>query len=244
MGMNLLGYLTGLLLVAALSDCQPNTSTHTQAKPPSDVAKVSLPRSEGIKNHYKNFDKLGYRKGNKIKNFTFFSPNGDTFSLADILESNKPLLLISGSYTCDVSRYNIPDINAITAKYRDKVNIYLVYTIDAHPSDTVSPYSANNRIEIAPANVRDHIEAKQAKTYGERKLLAKQWQQRNAIIAPVVVDNPANDFWLTFGQAPNMAYLINPDGTVYYKQTWFKFPSLDSSINDWLHNQAANSTGP
>ncbi|CAN5578461.1 hypothetical protein BH09BAC4_BH09BAC4_25000 [soil metagenome] len=243
--MKQLSYLIGLLSIATLSSCHTSYTAHNSHQElPTDVAKIDLPLSEGIKNNYKDFVKLGYQKGDKIKDITFLSTDGTKLSLSGILENDKPLLLVSGSYTCDISRLNIPDINALTARYRDKVNIYLVYTIDAHPSDTISPYSKNNRIEIASANVRDHIEAKQAKTYGERKLLAKKWQQKNALLAPVLVDNPTNDFWLAFGQAPNMAYLIEPDGTVYFKQAWFKFPDLDDSIKGLLRNQQKSSTSP
>ncbi|QMW00174.1 hypothetical protein [Spirosoma foliorum] len=165
-----------------------------------------------------------------------YSPEGKKFTLSEVLAIKKPLLLISGSYTCDISRHNIADINALAGKYKDKVSIYMVYTIDAHPSDVASPYSKNNKIEIAPANVREHVEAQQPKTYGERKSLAKKWQQQNYILAPVLVDNPTNDFWLSFGQAPNMAYLIDPNGTVYFKQAWLKYVALDNTIKDWLRS--------
>ena len=38
----------------------------------------------------------------------------------------------------------------------------------------------------------------------------------------MVIDGPCNEFWTTFGHAPNSAYLINPlNGTVYCKHGWF-----------------------
>ncbi|WP_157815998.1 TlpA family protein disulfide reductase [Spirosoma pollinicola] len=239
--------LLGLLAFAALTSCHTShttVNTNSQKKLPSDAAKIDLPVSEGIKDNFTNFVKLGYQKGEKVNDFTLYSLDGTKYSLSEILTSNKPLLLISGSYTCDISRRNMPDINLLTARYKGKINTYIVYTIDAHPSDIASPYSANNRVDIASANTRDHIEAQQAKTYGERKVLAKKWQQQNALTVPVLVDTPTNDFWLAFGQAPNMAYLINPDGTVYYKQVWFKFSDLDDSIRNWLHTQPKNTTSP
>ena len=245
--MKSISYLFGLLAFGALTSCHTShTSVNTNSKKqlPSDAAKIDLPVSEGIKDNFTNFVKLGYQKGEKVNDFTLYSLDGTKYSLSEILTSNKPLLLISGSYTCDISRRNMPDINLLTARYKGKINTYIVYTIDAHPSDVASPYSTNNRVDIASANTRDHIEAQQAKTYGERKVLAKKWQQQNAITVPVLVDTPANDFWLAFGQAPNMAYLINPDGTVYYKQAWFKFSDLDDSIRNWLHTQPKNTTSP
>ncbi|GAB3781192.1 hypothetical protein GCM10028818_34820 [Spirosoma horti] len=243
--MKLISYLSGLLLLFFLISCSTShTTQNNQKQSLTDETKVDLPLSEGINNNYRDFNKIGYQKGDKIKDITLRSIDGQTVSFASVMANNKPLLLISGSYTCDISRRNVPDMNALTARYKDRATIYLVYTIDAHPSDVVSPYSKNNRIEIASANIRDQIEAKQPKTYGERKLLARKWQQRNSLLAPVLIDNPTNDFWLAFGQAPNMACLINPDGTVYYKQAWFKFVDLDSSMKDWFINQHKNTTSP
>ncbi|AKD54710.1 deiodinase-like protein [Spirosoma radiotolerans] len=243
--MTLISYLSGLLLLLSLSSCSTNHITQNNQKQSlTDGAKVDLPLSAGINNNYRDFNKIGYQKGDKIKNVTLLSIDGETVNFAKVMANNKPLLLISGSYTCDISRRNIPDINALTVRYKDRANVYLVYTIDAHPSDVVSPYSKNNRIEIAPANTRDQVEASQPKTYSERKLLARKWQQRNNLLAPVLVDNPTNDFWLAFGQAPNMAFLINPDGTVYYKQVWFKFVDLNESLKGWFSNQSKNTTSP
>ncbi|UFH54373.1 deiodinase-like protein [Spirosoma sp. KNUC1025] len=234
--MKSISYLLSLLLVTTLSSCRTSYNTAKNANPiPGDATTITLPVSEGIKNNYRNFEKLGYQKGAKVPDLTLYSPEGEKFTLSDVLAKNKPILLISGSYTCDISRHNLANINALTAKYTDKISTYIVYTIDAHPMDMSSPYSQTNQISLAKENVREHIEAKQPRTYGERKALAQKWKQQNGILAPVLVDKPTNDFWVSFGQAPNMAYLIEPDGTVYVKQTWFKYINLDNAIKEWLN---------
>lgn len=227
--------LINLILLGTLLSCQTSKSTlNSGSKLPKDEATLSFPKSEGSETNRGVFEKLGYQKGSKIPDLTLFSPEGVKFSMSEVLAQNKPLLLISGSYTCDVSRGNLPDINALILKYKDRVNTYLVYTIDAHPSDVASPYSETNKVSLARENVRQNIEAKQPGTYGARKMLAQKWKQQNYISAPIIIDNPTNDFWLTYGQAPNMAYLINPDGTVYYKQAWFSYFDMDDAIKGWL----------
>ncbi|MBD2699873.1 hypothetical protein IC229_04450 [Spirosoma sp. BT702] len=237
--MKLISYLFSLLLVATLCSCQTSYNvSRGNSQLPKDEATVNLPVSEGIKNNYRDFEKLGYQKGAKISDLTLYSPDGVKFNTSEILAKGKPLLLISGSYTCDISRHNLLDVNALTARYKDKASIYLIYTIDAHPSDVASPYSQTNQVSLAKDNIREHIEAKQAKTYGERKTLAQKWKQQNNILAPVVVDKPTNDFWLAYGQAPNMAYFIEPDGTVFYKQAWFKYVNLDNAIKEWLRSHS------
>lgn len=68
------------------------------------------------------------------------------------------------------------------------------------------------KIWIVPDNVRDSVEASQPLTYGQRVALALLWQHCYAIQVPILVDSPDNLFWKAFGQAPNMAYLIQPNG--------------------------------
>ncbi len=232
-------YTIALFLSATLSYCQlSQATTKSVGSLPKDEEIVYTSVSEGIKNNNRDFEKLGYQKGEKVPELTLFSPEGMKFTLSEVLAKNKPVLLISGSYTCDISRSNLIDINAMSLKYTDKVNVYLVYTIDAHPVDVASPYSQTNEINLATANVRENIEAEQPKTYGERKLLAQNWKQQNDIMVPVIVDSPFNEFWLSYGQAPNTAYLIEPSGTVYFKQAWFDYFKMDDAIGEWLRSQA------
>jgi hypothetical protein len=37
---------------------------------------------------------------------------------------------------------------------------------------------------------------------------------------PVLLDGPGNEWWTTFGTAPNSAFLLNPNGTIFEKQGW------------------------
>lgn len=224
-----------LLPVLVLFSCSAGKTPNQASAVTKETEKVSLPMSEGIEEDNKRFESLGYQKGEKVPDITLFSSNGDKFILSETLKTGKPLMLISGSYTCDVSRSNLPNVDALTKKYGDKLNIYLVYTIDAHPSDVVSPYSPKNEIWVPRTNIRDKVKADQPKTYGERKALAAKWQQQYSIAAPVLVDSPANQFWLNYGQAPNMVYLLEPSGVVYYKQVWFKKDGLDKAISELIN---------
>ncbi|HEY9044610.1 MAG TPA: hypothetical protein VIN08_01880, partial [Ohtaekwangia sp.] len=79
-------------------------------------------------------------------------------------------------------------------------------------------------------NIRDSVEARQPRTYAERVALSQQWKKRYDIASTVLVDDPENFFWSNFGQAPNMAYIIEPDCTVYYKQSWFNNEKFEEQI--------------
>jgi len=223
-----------LLIITLASACRPGNTTNST--PPADSEKITIKVSDGIGTGYDDFKNLGYQKGDKIPDLSLFTPDGLAFSVKEALATGKPLILISGSYTCDISRSNIPDANMLGAKYNEHVNIFHVYTVDAHPTDKACPYSPDKQMRLPTANMTNNIQAKQPKSYGERRELAKKWQDENGIVIPVLVDKPGNDYWMTFGQAPNTAYLIAPDGEVYYKQVWFKYQDFDMAISNLLRS--------
>jgi len=188
---------------------------------------TQLPVSQGVEGMW---EMLGYHPGDTVPDFTLYSGEGKPFHLYAELQKGKPVMIVNGSYTCDISRGNLPSLNLINDRYGKDVEMVMVYTIDAHPNDVVSPYSPDGKIWIPPNNIRDSISAQQPKTYGERVALSKVWVKENQIHMPVVVDKPDNEYWMEFGQAPNMCYIIDPDGVVEYRQTWYDEKGLEEKI--------------
>ena len=194
---------------------------------PSDGAKTTLPISQGAEGAW---EMLGYHQGDTVPDITLYSGEGQPFHLYAELHKGKPVMIINGSYTCDISRGNLPSINALSERVGKNIEVVMVYTIDAHPNDMMSPYSPDSDIWIPPNNIRDSISAQQPKTYGERVELSKAWIKENQIHVPVVIDKPDNEYWMEFGQAPNMCYIIDADGVVEYRQTWFDEKKLEEKI--------------
>ena len=223
--------LLWLMAVQVLVSCGTTQSMTSSSGPPQDADKLSLPFSEGIQDNNKRFETLGFQKGQKVSDFKLYSADGSSFVLSEALKKGKPIMLVSGSYTCDVARYNLANIQKLKQQYGDKLEILLVYTREAHPSDMPSPYSPKQEIWIPRLNLKDKVKANQPKTYGENKLLAVKWAQEYNIEVPVLIDTPDNKFWLQFGQAPNSAYLIEPQGSVYFKQSWFAMEELEKAIS-------------
>lgn len=194
---------------------------------PSPSAPIMHAISAGILG---NWEQLGIQKGQPVPDFTLFSEKGKPFRLSSELKKGRPIVLISGSYTCDVSRGNMEAIKAFYKQFEDEMVFFMVYTIDAHPFDTGSPYSPEGKVWIAKNNVRDNVKAAQPKTYKQRVELARKWMTENSIAFPVLVDNPDNLFWKKFGQAPNMVYIITPSQEVFYKQAWFNKEKLAKQL--------------
>lgn len=145
----------------------------------------------------------------------------------------KPVLLISGGYTCDVTRGNMHLIDSLFSEFGDRVDIYLVNTLEPHPNDSPSPYSAEPEIWLAKTNTEASIAAPQPKTMEERSTLAEKWIKESNIRLPVLLDGPTNEFWNFAGQAPNMAVLVD-DGRVVLKQSWFDYHGIKEVLGEGM----------
>ncbi|HZG00261.1 MAG TPA: T9SS type A sorting domain-containing protein [Chitinophagales bacterium] len=170
-----------------------------------------------------SFGASGYQPGDTVNDFTLYNINGDSLNLATAFLNGKPKLLIAGSYTCPVFRNKIQSINEIVTEYGSLIDVYIIYTVEAHTVDVPSPYFGF--INVTTANQTDGILYAQPQTYGERKALVNEMLSDLNIQAPVFIDGPCNEWWLNYGPAPNNATLIDANGLVYAKHGWYdKFP--------------------
>jgi len=183
-----------------------------------------------------SFSISGYQKGEAVNDFTLYKQNGAAVNLKQELQKGKPVLLVTGNYTCPVFRGKISSLNQLYNTYQNKVTIYVVYVCEAHPLTDPSPYSG---VEWTTSqNVTDGILERQPKTYGERLILAQKCDSAKNILPEIIVDGPCNNWWLKYGPAPNNSYLIDTSGIVFAKHDWFnKAPlnmsaSIDSLLND------------
>lgn len=213
--------LWAVLIILAASCASP------KALPPAGTTRLQNPTSEAL---IAGWEQLGFKKGQQVPDFTLFSDDKKSFTLSEELRKRKPVVLINASYTCDVTRNNLESILSFAKAYGKDATFVMVYTLEAHPSDVASPYSTDSEAWIAKDNIRDKVEARQPKTYAERRDLADRWKEMYHIPMTVLVDSPDNFFWTNFGQAPNMVYIIAPNRTVLFKQAWFNKRSLDPEL--------------
>lgn len=179
-----------------------------------------------------NFNASGLQAGDTIPGFRFYDRNGVSYDAQSLLQSGKPLLVIGGSYTCPVFRQKIARINQIATQFSGQLNILVVYVVEAHPkSPDVSPYSGN--VWTTSDNQSEGVLYLQPTTYGARKQTLSDMLAKAAytLSVPVVIDGPCNQWWSTFGPAPNNAYLIKPNGVIYKKHGWFD-KNPDNMVSD------------
>lgn len=208
---------------------------------PEDNATITLQRSEpwidpipDLKWQFRH-EEIMFQEDEKVPNFTLHTPEGIPFNLYSELGKGKPVLLLSGSQTCQIARRNLNPINDVVREYGNDLTVAMVYTIEAHPFDTVSPFSIANEIWLTRSNFQEDIYIKQQRTYKERKEATELWREESNLEPIMLVDNPDNDFWRTFGQATNMAYLIDTDTTVFWRQAYLMPRMLHKEINHLLN---------
>jgi len=170
-----------------------------------------------------------------VHDFKLYTLEGDSVQLSGVLNDTKPVLLVGCNYTCYVFRGKIDVVNDMQSLYGDLINIYFVYTVEAHPVIDLSPYFGYEN--VGADNYAEGILYRQPTTYGERKDIVSDMLANEDIHVPVLIDGPCNDFWMNYGTNPNPAWLIAPDGKVFDAQKWFDkapdnmYTSIDSILN-------------
>jgi len=173
--------------------------------------------------------------GELVHDFKLYTLEGDSVQLSGVLNDGKPVLLVGCNYTCYVFRGKMDVVNDMQAIYGDQINIFLVYTVEAHPVIDFSPYFGYEN--VGSDNYAEGILYRQPTTYGERKDIVSDMLDAMDIDVPVLIDGPCNEFWAAYGTNPNPAWLIDPNGTVFDAQKWFNkepdnmYASIDSMLN-------------
>lgn len=204
----------GIILIIS---CQP--------KPPE---LIDFGVSEGVMNNME-FYPLAKDRGKNLLGINLQTIQGKSHTL-NILKGKRPMLLITGSYTCDITRGNLLAIDNLYEKYKDVADIFLVNTLEAHPLSSQSPYSGEPSPWLTQDNIEAGISAEQPRTMEERQQLAEKWVSEQNIQTPVLLDGPKNEFWNQAGQAPNMSVLISTEGEVVFNQPWFEGKELEAAI--------------
>ena len=119
------------------------------------------------------------------------------------------------------------------SKYGSEVQFILIYTIEAHPVGSASPYSG--REWTGPASIDERGNPlTQPETYEQRVSYAAKAIEELGISLPVLIDEMDNPVWCTYGPAPNIAYFIGSDGIILEKQGWYEPQRMERIIQERL----------
>ena len=187
-----------------------------------------------------SFYTSGLQVGDTAYDFTLYNLNSDSFNLKTALSNGRPVLLVAASYTCPVYRDKLPVINDLISTYAGQLDVYIIYTIEAHPDIDTSVYFGY--VHTGTKNIQAGILYRQPTTYGERKSVVTDMLANMTTLAPVFIDAPCNNWWTTYGPAPNNSYLIDTNGIIFSKHGWFdRYPdNIYCDVDSLLGTNSGN----
>lgn len=146
----------------------------------------------------------------------------------ETLWAEKPLVLVTGSWSCPVYRRQAPELQRLFERYGPRAKFAVLYTVEAHPSGSASPYTGEEW--LTDENRREGILLQQPETFEERAELASRSRAALKLGMPFLVDGIENEAWEAYGNAPNACYVINSEGEVLARQDWLDPPALEKEI--------------
>lgn len=179
-----------------------------------------------------DFEAQGVREGERVPDLTVYTVDGTPLRLSQ-LWADRPLLLLTGSLTCHVSRRQLPRAERIVSRFGDRISIVVLYVIEPHPWDEPSPYLADGREWFPVANWLDGLFRRQPLTLDERADYAEELIEHIGLPLPILVDGMDNRAWRMLGGGANMALLIR-DGGIVEKQGWFEPGAMQRAIENLL----------
>ncbi len=176
---------------------------------------------------------VGLRPGDAIQPTTLADTAGRRMSLPHDLRG-RPTLLLTGSLTCPKSRDSCPQANGLVERFGDRLNVVLVYVIEAHPKGAVSPYSRLGVEEVTDRNVEDGVLHAQPDRIEQREALAVAMRDSLELQYRVVVDGMDNAVWVELGRRANTAVLLDAQGRCVFEQRWFEAGEMGDEIEQLL----------
>lgn len=156
------------------------------------------------------------KPGQAIPDMTVYDMEGRPCSLLEFCgdTTEKPLLLIGGSLTWPPHRLSTDSYKEFYSKYRDQVDLKLVYVLEAHFVEETIDEDGNKDLLGWP--IGNHFRYPQHKSLEDRLAMGRKFLNKYNIEIPMVCDNMDNEFNKTFGIWPDRAILIFQG-----KMAWF-----------------------
>lgn len=155
---------------------------------------------------------------------------GHAVTLADL--QGRPLVLQLGSYTCPVFRNRRFAMRAVRAKWQDRVNFLVLYTQEAHPVGSPSPYRDAEWVPLI--NRLTRATTRQPTDLDERLAQARLARSRLRGTEYYLVDLMDNAGWQAFGRASAAAFVIDRAGRVVHRQARIEPQDLDRALERLL----------
>jgi len=169
--------------------------------------------------------------GTTLPELDIVTLEGEQRRLSEYVDG-KPLVLQLGSHSCPVYRYRRFDMNKLQREFGDAVDFLTIYTVEAHPAGSKSPYRESEW--LTGINRVTGVRVTQPGTLVERIDQASYSIDELDTPNPVVVDVMQDEAWNTFGSAPSPAYVINKLGEIVLRQVWVNPKGIKQTLDQLL----------
>ena len=177
--------------------------------------------------HLGHFKQEAPAVGTPAPNVVLSDIDGNPVELSSLL-GDKPVVVQLGSYTCPVFRYRRFDMQPLRARYKDQVEFVVLYTTEAHPVGSNSPYV--DREWVPWHNRLTRVKTRESLSLDERREQAQFSIKQMHSNARFLIDSMNNTGWQAYGRAPSAAFLINTEGNVRFRQVWIEPKRLEEEI--------------
>lgn len=152
----------------------------------------------------------GPRAGEEAPRFHLRDTDGREWRLEELL--GRPVVLVTGSASCPMTRGSMPALKRVFEEFRDDVHWFTLYVREQHPGEKL------------PAH-----------TSYEQKVDHAQFLQRAENVPwPILVDALDGSIHQAYGSLPNAAFLIGTDGRIALRQRIAHAPTLQRGLEALL----------
>lgn len=183
-----------------------------------------------------HFNEQAPQLGDKAPNFVLHTLSGESIEL-DTLVGDKPIVLQLGSHTCPVYRYRRFGMKSLYERYQEQVHFLLIYTLEAHPVGSASPYSDKEWVSLW--NRIPGVLVRQHANYQQRveQALRSRTELADFYRYPYLVDTIDNQIWRQYGSAASPAYVIDREGKIVLRQAWVNPREIERSLTGLLNSK-------
>ena len=201
--------------------------------PPAVASEVVEAPAFELRDRTLDFEAAGIQVGDTVPDFDLTGLDGDTVPLSAFW-LGKPTVVVTCSMTCPVSRRRMRHVDRMRNHFGDQVHVLLLYTLEAHPKGSGSPYSIDRVQWLTKENIRHEVYYPQPQDFEQRLKHAQEFIARMGTDTPLFLDSMGNEIWQALGGGPNLGVLIGKDGRVHVKHGWFDGGTMYKSIEIYL----------
>lgn len=169
--------------------------------------------------------------GDPAPGFDARNLDGERIEVSEIT-GERPVVLQLGSHSCPVYRYRRFDIFKLQRDYSGRADFVVVYTQEAHPVGSDSPYREEEWLSFP--NWITNTRVTQPATMNER-LARAAWSSRELDREDrILVDGMDDRTWSNYGAAPSAAFVIDSNGRIVLAQPWVEPDGIRAALDRLL----------